>query len=544
NKGAPASGTDYQPFETVLSVNSTLILRTTGGRATNAALPYFNIAWPTPEQGALLAIGWPGQWQAEFQRDHDLGLTISGGQETTKFTLRPGEEVRSPLVAFLQYEGDWLSGQNLWRRWMIDHNLPRPEGKLPGTQLLACSSHQYSEMLEASEENQKLFIDRYLEEGFPLAYWWMDAGWYRNDGTWQNTGTWEVDRQQFPSGLRTITDHARSKGVKSIVWFEPERVTTRSWLYDERPQWLLRAPPNPGGLHYDNAWRLLNLGNPEALRWLIEHIDGLIKSEGIDLYRQDFNIAPLEFWLANDRPDRQGITEIRYNEGYLAFWDALLQRNPGIRIDSCASGGRRNDLETLRRSVPLLRSDKLFEPRSQQNHTYGMSMWMPYYGTGTHIGKSLIGQAGSNVVDVYEFRSQMGPSVTACWDLRDESLDYDTLRTLSAQLKRASPNYLGDYYPLSAYLRDDQTNGWMAWQWWRPEVGKGVVHAFRREAAQDSRQSYRLHGLDPTATYTIDNADHDASYRKTGKELMEDGLQIELKDPRSAALVFYAQSPQ
>lgn len=28
-------------------------------------------------------------------------------------------------------------------------------------------------------------------------------------------------------------------------------------------------------------------------------------------------------------------------------------------IDSCASGGRRNDLETLRRAVPLLRSDLL-----------------------------------------------------------------------------------------------------------------------------------------------------------------------------------------
>jgi len=25
---------------------------------------------------------------------------------------------------------------------------------------------------------------------------------------------------------------------------------------------------------------------PDALNWLIEHIDGLIESEGIDLYRQ------------------------------------------------------------------------------------------------------------------------------------------------------------------------------------------------------------------------------------------------------------------
>jgi alpha-galactosidase len=39
-------------------------------------------------------------------------------------------------------------------------------------------------------------------------------------------------------------------------------------------------------------------------------------------------------------------------------------------INTCASGGRRNDLETLRRSVPLLRSDYILEPVSQQKVVY------------------------------------------------------------------------------------------------------------------------------------------------------------------------------
>ena len=54
-------------------------------------------------------------------------------------------------------------------------------------------------------------------------------------------------------------------------------------------------------------------------------------------------------------------------------------------IDSCASGGRRNDLETLRRAVPLLRSDYIMEPVGNQCHTYGIAFWYPYYGTGTRI---------------------------------------------------------------------------------------------------------------------------------------------------------------
>ena len=62
-------------------------------------------------------------------------------------------------------------------------------------------------------------------------------------------------------------------------------------------------------------------------------------------------MEPLGFWRGNDPPDRQGITEIRHVEGLLAYWDELRRRHPEMPIDTCASGGRRNDLETLRRAV-------------------------------------------------------------------------------------------------------------------------------------------------------------------------------------------------
>jgi alpha-galactosidase len=112
-------------------------------------------------------------------------------------------------------------------------------------------------------------------------------------------------------------------------------------------------------------------------------VSGLITGQGIDLYRQDFNMDPLGYWRAADEPDRQGITEMRHVEGYLAYWDELRRRHPGLLIDSCASGGRRNDLETLRRAVPLLRSDyqsfqgdPAYAP-GNQGHTYGLSSCAP-----------------------------------------------------------------------------------------------------------------------------------------------------------------------
>jgi alpha-galactosidase len=90
---------------------------------------------------------------------------------------------------------------------------------------------------------------------------------------------------------------------------------------------------------------------------------------------------PLDFWRKNDAPDRQGITEIKHVTGYLAYWDELRRRHPKMLIDSCASGGRRNDLETMRRAVPLWRSDYAFETTGHQCMTHGVSLWLPYHGT-------------------------------------------------------------------------------------------------------------------------------------------------------------------
>ena len=38
---------------------------------------------------------------------------------------------------------------------------------------------------------------------------------------------------------------------------------------------------------------MLNLGNSDARHWWLEHVDKLIVEQGIDLYRNDFNIDPL-----------------------------------------------------------------------------------------------------------------------------------------------------------------------------------------------------------------------------------------------------------
>lgn len=541
-KGDWCTADSFEPFAQTLQPQTTKRFACFGGRPNNAAFPFYNLQ--KPGGGILLAIGWPGQWASSFTRDASRGLHITAGQEVTHLSLNPGEEIRSPLIAMVFWRGnDVVAAQNLWRRWMVEQNLPRTaDGQLPPTQIVACSSHQYKEMTQANEENQKMFIDRYLEEGMKLDYWWMDAGWYPCGGEWVNTGTWVPDATRFPNGLRAISDHARAKGIKTIVWFEPERVgDPNSWIAKNHPEWLLSkkakttSAPKGGGFG-SGPGSLLNLGNPEALSWLINHVDRTLTEQGIDLYRQDFNMDPLAFWMGADTKDRQGMTENLYVQGYLAYWDGLRQRHPQLRLDSCASGGRRNDLETLRRAVPLIRTDFLFEPTSQQNHHFSYASWIPYHGAGYAVGHSAIGYKVGAGVEAYGFRANMSPSITLCYDMRATNLNFRVAERLFKELKTIQPNYLGDFYPLTSYSLSN--NVWLAWQYNRTEAETGVVQAFRRPDSGEQTMTFKLHGLEPKARYEVENFDGGKEVR-TGRELMERGLTVTLNEKPSAAVIAY-----
>jgi len=526
-RGSDCKADDYGPLETKLEAGGTLHLAPSGGRGSNKVWPYFGIE-STHNDGLLVAVGWPGQWAADFARDAGNTLRITAGQGQTRFILHPGEEVRSPLIAIQFRDGDRYRAQNLWRRWMTAHSMPKPGGALPRPQLLGCSSRAYEEMIKADTAAQKMFIDRYLEEKIGIDYWWMDAGWYVQENGWPHVGTWEVDTKRFPGGLRPICDYAHERGVKIVVWFEPERVAPGTWLTENHPEWILGGAN--GGL--------LNLGNPEAWDWLVNHIDSLLTEQGIDLYRQDFNMDPLDLWRANDAEDRQGITENRHVTGYLAYWDELLRRHPGLLIDSCASGGRRNDLETMRRAVPLWRSDYAFEPIGHQCMTYGISLWLPFHGTGTVacVNAPYYG-GGLTPVEPYAFWSNAAPSLNCGFDMRVREIDYAALRRLTGQWRQVSEFYYGDFYPLTKYSLEP--DAWMAWQFHDPARRSGIVQAFRRAESVYTQARLPLRGLEPELSYEVMDLEAGTSAVGSGRELVEQGLEITFSARPEAKVYLY-----
>ena len=81
------------------------------GRASATWLPFFNLR--TGADGLIAAVGWSGQWFAEFAHDGQGKTAISAGMENLELKLRPGEEIRSPRVALLYWQGDPLHSHNV-----------------------------------------------------------------------------------------------------------------------------------------------------------------------------------------------------------------------------------------------------------------------------------------------------------------------------------------------------------------------------------------------------------------------------------------------
>jgi len=516
-KGDACTPDSYQPYAQTLGPKATKTFAPAGGRPTNGSFPYYNVA--APGGGLIVAVGWPGQWATTFARDAQSGLRITAGQQLTHLYLKPGEEIRTPLMVLMFWNGsDAVRAQNLWRRWMLAHNTPHPGGKPLGHIAHMCLENLYD--FKDGIPEMRRGVEAYTKAGVKLDYLWRDAGWYPCGGWWE-IGTWEPDPKRFPQGFKPLSDWLHAQGIKFIVWFEPERTAPNTWLTKNHPEWI----------HGGKNGGLLDLGNPVAWKWLVDHVDKLLTEQGIDLYRQDFNMDPLDSWRKADAPDRQGITENKHVMGYLAYWDELLWRHPGMLIDSCASGGRRNDLETLRRAVPLLRSDYQGGPDTatgEQGHTYGLSSWIPYYGSGVYA------------TDKYTTRSYFMPCFSLVADVR-QNPDYAAVARAYGDCRKIGRLMLGDYYPLTPY--NLQKDRWIAWQFDCPEQGAGMLQAFRREQSPYESLRVKLSGLDPNAVYTLSNFDVAGTTEMTGRELLQTGLLIAIKDRRDSAVITYRKKP-
>ncbi len=518
SNGSTAGEGDYLPHDQALGDNP-LRLSAANGRSSGGVFPFFNLHDKDAATGVMLGIGWSGQWESAFRTTTNTQgakeAWLTAGQQGLRLELKPGETIRTPRILMIRYAGaDKMRGHNLLRQTLLAHYVPRLDGKIVMPPITANTWFTFNDGSGVNEANQLATIAALAPLG--VEDYWLDAGWYGN-GDWTNSvGSWETRQDAFPHGLKILSDASHQAGMKMVVWFEPERVQRNTTIAREHPEFV----------HGGAAGGLFKLDDPAARQWMTDLLSDHIRNDGIDVLRIDYNLDPLSYWQQADAPDEKGLTENLYMQGLYAMWDELRARFPNLVIDDCASGGRRIDLETISRSIPLWRSDRPCDgkarPAWDQGQTAGLSLWVP------------LSTEGLWNVDPYVDRSASTMGACFCTDLRDQKFTADAARAIS-EIKSLRDLWLGDYYPLTDIGTDESQ--WMAWQFDRPDLGKGFAMVFRRAQVSETSFVAQLQGLDPQANYEVHLADENKTLTMSGADL--GAFTVDVPQVSSSVLLTY-----
>jgi alpha-galactosidase len=531
-RGSTCSADDWQPFDVPLPPGTKSGFGAVNGRS-SADSPFFNLDWGSG--GVITAVGWSGQWRGLVERTSSGALRIQAGMEKLHLRLHPGETIRSPRILQLHWQGDDpFRGYNLFRQVMLGHVLPRIDGR-PVTPPIAHLSTSFYEMNGSTESNVLSHLEAAKGLGFEM--FWLDAYWTR-DGFPAGMGHYGFPIQRaeppdrFPHGLPAISDAVRKADMGFLMWFEPERVHPGTALAKEHPEWVI-APNKDGD-------GLFNLGIPEARDYMTRYLNAVIEAYGLACLRIDYNIDPLPFWdfLNRRDPDRVGLAEIRYVEGLYRLWDDLRQAHPRLFIDNCASGGRRIDLETCSRAIPLWRSDNTCDMTDLRRETIlqaAIKNQLMSAGLNRYVPYSTVGQMGATP---YLFRSGFNAGIAFAEDCRPKDYPRDLLKQAIAEGKRLRKYYAGNFYPLSDVTLNPKD--WCLLQYHRPVEADGMVVAFRRHQSPYGSFTCTLHEIDPTSDYKVSlshNYRPAPAARMKGSQLLN--LKVEIDEMPSSLVIEY-----
>jgi alpha-galactosidase len=214
--------------------------------------------------------------------------------------------------------------------------------------------------------------------------------------------------------------------------------------------------------------------------------------------------------------------------GMYRLWDDLLAEFPFLLIDNCSSGGRRIDIETLKRSIPFFRSDYQCNfnenPEVLQTHNSNIQKYLPYNGC-TSKTKN----------DTYAIRSSYSSSWGgAFYNAIFQSMDEDSFawaKKITDEYRRIRRYFSMDFYNHGSSRFDDTS--WTVWQYHDEEAQSGIVMAFRRSESPFEQMKVELKGLLCGKTYTVLNLDDGTSMD------IANSIEITLPQKRSSVIFEY-----
>jgi alpha-galactosidase len=348
-----------QAYRTQVSydLRHTLYLQSHGaGRSSNDDLPLLvSVAEPL-NAGLFVGMEWSGEWILKMTAVQDERVRL-GTAFKCPLAVAAGATVTLPPVHVGFFDGGFAEGTNALRRHIYEQVCPHYQGKptLPRVSY----DHWFGLENGNTIDVMKAQADRAADMGVEVFV--HDAAWFAG-GFPHGVGNWDcVDQDKFPNGLEELAAYVRAKGMDFGLWFEIERAAPDTSAVRNHPELFVEAPQlhsQPFGGCTGRQFHL-NLALRDAQDWAIDTVGGWIERLDIRWSRWDYNVEPNPFWRS---VDPAGAIQFDYMKGLYRVLDTLMARYPNWMVETCASGGRRFDLGTIRRAHTCWFSDHTTYP--------------------------------------------------------------------------------------------------------------------------------------------------------------------------------------
>ncbi len=496
------------------------------GRSSNRNLPMvIACRADEPQAGIWCGPEWSAEWTMEVSSSEcENRVRIATAIGVRRLALAPGETIEFPPIHLGVFRGGLAAGSNALRRYIYQGLQPRYRGQEPYGRVSYCSYFGFGSDINDAEMRRQ--AKRAAELGIEVFE--IDAGY--NGVFPQCSGEWaDVDRRKFPDGLEAVADYVRSLGMDFGLWIESERAYRGTWAHRQRPELLW---PDPAG----RDEFLTDLSRREAQDWAIDWQSRWIKQCGASWVRYDQNV-PAGIYLNSQDWSRK--VQFGYVAGIYRVLDALRERFPDLMIENCASGGRRIDFGTLRRSHTNWMSDYSEDAHTCRWMQLRAQRFLP--GNNCNSGIGHLGPGGevaghgvafgakglsTRAIDL-AFLSRITGKLSIDGDIAQlDAAAVERYRHWIAVHKRIRHLVVQDYYsllPIPASPED-----WDAAQWSAYDGSEGLVLCCRIAGAVS--RHIRLVGIKQSCRYRFTSLADGQTTIVSGAELIEPGLPVKVQE--------------
>lgn len=245
---------------------------------------------------SLLYSGW---FTVEVEKSaNGLVRTLLGlNDHQLSWPLQAGEQLLPPECVAV-YSGQGVGGMSRRLHGLFRDHLIRSE---LSTQPRPFLLNSWEAVYFTFDENKVLEMARGCAElGAKLFV--LDDGWFgvkhpRVDSR-AGLGDWTPNPERFPNGVGPVIEKITNLPVsgstsqeklKFGIWVEPEMINVKSELYEEHPEWVLKAGTYP--LTETRCQLVLNLALPEVQDYIIDFMSRIIEDRRISFLKWDDNRA-------------------------------------------------------------------------------------------------------------------------------------------------------------------------------------------------------------------------------------------------------------